>query len=105
MDVEKLITHLRYSTPYHGDVQRDTIDALERMNEAEALAEVRTESLEEALTQFPEEDFLQDAISDLNSAKGMLKADMIEAIEHAAKELERIQSEVARAAEYARSLS
>lgn len=36
MDVEKLITHLRYDTPYHGDVQRDTLDALERLGEAEA---------------------------------------------------------------------
>lgn len=105
MDVERLITHLRYGTPYHGDVQRDTLDALERLGEAEALADVRTESLEEALTQFPEEDFLQDVLADLKAAKGMLKADMVEAIEHAAEELERIQSEVARAAEYARSLS
>lgn len=105
MDVEKLITHLRYGTPYHGDATRDTLDALERLGEAEALADVRTESLEEALTQFPEEDFLQDAISDLTAAKGMLKADMVEAIEHVAEELKRIQSEVARAAEYARSQS
>lgn len=37
MDVEKLITHLRYSTPYSGDVQRDTLDALERLSEAEAV--------------------------------------------------------------------
>lgn len=39
MDVEKLITHLRYGTSYHGDVQRDTLDALERLGEAEALQE------------------------------------------------------------------
>lgn len=39
MDVEKLITHLRYGTPYHGDVQRDTLDALERVAACEALEE------------------------------------------------------------------
>lgn len=37
MDVDKLITHLRYGTPYHGDVQRDTLDALERLEACEEL--------------------------------------------------------------------
>lgn len=39
MDVDKLITHLRYGTPYHGDVQRDTLDALGRLATCEALEE------------------------------------------------------------------
>lgn len=39
MDVDKLITHLRYGSPYHGDVRRDTLDALERLAACEALEE------------------------------------------------------------------
>lgn len=106
MDVDALITHLRYGTPYSGDALRDTLDALERLSEAEDLADVRTESLEEALTQFPEEDFLQDVLSDLNELpSARYKFQVAEMAERVVKKLERIQSEVARAAEYARSLS
>lgn len=35
VDINRLIDHLKYGFPYWGDVQRDTIDALERIQELE----------------------------------------------------------------------
>lgn len=62
MDVEKLITHLRYGTTYHGDVQRDTLDALERLGEVEALQEEAASlpTLDEAIELVAELPSIQD---------------------------------------------
>lgn len=63
MDVDSLITHLRYGTPYHGDVQRDTLDALERLGEAEA----RYEALQERVAELPELDDTIELVAELPS--------------------------------------
>lgn len=63
MDVDKLIDHLRYGTPYHGDVQRDTLDALERLGEAEA----RYEALQERVAELPALDELLDGAEHLRA--------------------------------------
>lgn len=82
MTLDALITHLRYGTPYSGDAPRDTLDALDRLSEAEALAAVRTEDENATLTARVEElveahDELRDALTD------------------AEKEIEELQEQVA----------
>lgn len=85
MDVEKLITHLRYGTPYHGDVQRDTLDALERLGEAlqEGAASLPTlDDVIELVAALPsiqdEDDFL--ATIDDNSEQLCAVRDVIEGL-------------------------
>lgn len=81
MELDALITHLRYGTPYQGDVQRDTLDALELLSEAEARA-TAAEDENATLTARVEElveahDELRDALTD------------------AEKEIEELQEQVA----------
>lgn len=61
MTLDALITHLRYGTPYHGDVLRDTLDALERLGEAEA----RYEALQERVSELPNLQELIDGVEHL----------------------------------------
>lgn len=83
MDVEKLITHLRYGTPYHGDVQRDTLDALERLGEAEA----RYEALQESVAELPELDDLIGAVDHLRVYVAEDDTDHGEAIDDVSEKL------------------
>lgn len=81
MTLDALITHLRYGTPYSGDAQRDTLDALDRLSEAEARA-TAAEDENATLTARVEElveahDELRDALTD------------------AEKEIEELQEQVA----------
>lgn len=81
MTLDALITHLRYGTPYSDDAQRDTLDALERLSEAEARA-TAAEDENSTLTARVEElveahDELRDALTD------------------AEKEIEELQEQVA----------
>lgn len=68
MELDALITHLRYDTPYSGDARRDTLDALDRLSEAEARA-TAAEDENATLTARVEElveahDELRDALTD-----------------------------------------
>lgn len=100
-DIDKLIEF--YNFPllqhphYHGDVTRDTIDALEdaRTNEA------NMSMLPEILAQLPEEDELCEIIDTLTDALNMKKDDMKEQIKKVVKMLEYKQHELTQRAEYA----
>lgn len=100
-DIDKLIEF--YNFPllqhphYHGDVTRDTIDALEdaRTNEA------NMSMLPEILAQLPEEDELCEIIDTLTDALNMKKDDMREQIKKVIEMLECKQHELTQRAEYA----
>ena len=100
-DIDKLIEF--YNFPllqhphYHGDVTRDTIDALEdaRTNEA------NQSMLPEILAQLPEEDELCEIIDTLTDALNMKKDDMREQIKKVIEMLECKQHELTQRAEYA----
>ena len=87
-DIDKLIEF--YNFPllqcpyYHGDVTRDTIDALEdaRTNEA------NLSMLPEILAQLPEEDELCEIIDTLTDALSMKKEDMRDQIKKVVEMLE-----------------
>lgn len=82
---------------YHGDITRDTIDALEdaRTNEA------NLSMLPEILAQLPEEDELCEIIDTLTDALNMKKEDMEEQIKKVVEMLEQKQHELTQRAEYA----
>lgn len=100
-DIDKLIEF--YNFPllqhphYHGDVTRDTIDALEdaRTNEA------NMSMLPEILAQLPEEDELCEIIDTLTDALSMKKEDMRDQIKEVIEMLEYKQHELTQRAEYA----
>lgn len=92
------ITFRFYSAPhYHGDVTRDTIDALEdaRTNEA------NLSMLPEILAQLPEEDELCEIIDTLTDALSMKKDDMKEQIRQVIEMLEQKNYEFMQRAEHA----
>lgn len=82
---------------YHGDVTRDTIDALEdaRTNEA------NLSMLPEILAQLPEEDELCEIIDTLTDALRMKKEGMREQIKKVTEMLEYKQHELTQRAEHA----
>lgn len=100
-DIDKLIEF--YNFPllqhphYHGDVTRDTIDALEdaRTNEA------NLSMLPEILAQLPEEDELCEIIDTLTDALKMKKEDMRDQIKKVVEMLEYKQHELTQRAEHA----
>lgn len=100
-DIDKLIEF--YNFPllqhphYHGDVTRDTIDALEdaRTNEA------NLSMLPEILAQLPEEDELCEIIDTLTDALSMKKDDMKEQIKKVIEMLEQKNYEFMQRAEHA----
>ena len=100
-DIDKLIEF--YNFPllqcpyYHGDVTRDTIDALEdaRTNEA------NLSMLPEILAQLPEEDELCEIIDTLTDALDMKKEDMRDQIKKVVEMLEQKNYEFMQRAEHA----
>ena len=100
-DIDKLIEF--YNFPllqcpyYHGDVTRDTIDALEdaRTNEA------NMSMLPEILAQLPEEDELCEIIDMLTDALDMKKEDMRDQIKKVVEMLEQKNYEFMQRAEHA----
>lgn len=100
-DIDKLIEFYNFPllqhSHYHGDVTRDTIDALEdaRTNEA------NQSMLPEILAQLPEEDELCEIIDTLTDALSMKKDDMKEQIEKVIEMLEYKQHELTQRAEHA----
>ena len=100
-DIDKLIEF--YNFPllqcpyYHGDVTRDTIDALEdaRTNEA------NLSMLPEILAQLPEEDELCEIIDTLTDALDMKKEDMRDQIKKVIEMLEQKNYEFMQRAEHA----
>ena len=100
-DIDKLIEF--YNFPllqcpyYHGDVTRDTIDALEdaRTNEA------NLSMLPEILAQLPEEDELCEIINTLTDALDMKKEDMRDQIKKVVEMLEQKNYEFMQRAEHA----
>lgn len=100
-DIDKLIEF--YNFPllqcpyYHGDVTRDTIDALEdaRTNEA------NLSMLPEILAQLPEEDELCEIIDMLTDALDMKKEDMRDQIKKVVEMLEQKNYEFMQRAEHA----
>ena len=100
-DIDKLIEF--YNFPllqcpyYHGDVTRDTIDALEdaRTNEA------NLSMLPEILAQLPEEDELCEIIDTLTDALSMKKEDMRDQIKKVVEMLEQKNYEFMQRAEHA----
>lgn len=82
-DVDALITHLRYGTPYHGDVQRDTLDALERLGETEA----RYEALQECVADVPDLQKLIDSAAQLRVYVTEDDPDHVEAIDDISEQL------------------
>lgn len=100
-DLEKLIEFHRYPVEtciyYHGDIQRDTIDALESLNQAE----MKVSMIDEALAQLPEEDELAEILDSLTDALDMKKEDMIEQIKKTLLLIEQKQEEMNQRAEHA----
>ena len=100
-DIDKLIEF--YNFPllqhpyYHGDITRDTIDALEdaRTNEA------NLSMLPEILAQLPEEDELCEIIDTLTDALDMKKEDMRDQIKKVVEMLEQKNYEFMQRAEHA----
>lgn len=100
-DINKLIEFYNFPllqcSYYHGDVTRDTIDALEdaRTNEA------NLSMLPEILAQLPEEDELCEIIDTLTDALSMKKEDMKEQIKKVIEMLEQKNYEFMQRMEHA----
>lgn len=100
-DIDKLIEFYNFPllqhSYYHGDVTRDTIDALEDARTNEANLSV----LPEILAQLPEEDELCEIIDTLTDASNMKKEDMKEQIKQVIEMLEQKNYEFMQRAEHA----
>lgn len=75
----RLIDHLRYGTPYQGDATRDTLDALERLAEAEARVEALDDIKHEIIGLQPDEDCLQDVIDMLTDDEAIEALEILQA--------------------------
>lgn len=75
----RLIDHLRYGTLYQGDVTRDTLDALERLAEAEARVEALDDIKHEIIGLQPDEDCLQDVIDLLTNDEAIEALEILQA--------------------------
>ena len=82
---------------YHGDVTRDTIDAVEDARANEANLSI----LPEILAQLPEEDELCEIIDTFTSALSMKKEDMRDQIKKVVEMLEQKNYEFMQRAEHA----
>lgn len=108
INISQLSDALRYENLrplYQGDIFLDAHEVIENYGDRSAiLADIKDHVFSECLSQLPGEDFLQDQIADIlflikNKSK---KADLVEGLKHLEDQLEAIQLEIARGAEYAR---
>ncbi|QPI17828.1 acyl-coenzyme A thioesterase 11 [Pectobacterium phage POP12] len=102
----KIIHARKYGGYYFGDLERDTIDALEKTDYAVAEKDATLDSITEIIAQFPDEDFLQDNIDTLRDCcnNKPSKQELLKQVELVLRSLERIQQTQTNATEYAYSL-
>lgn len=101
MNIQTLIDFHKYGLYHQGDAQRDTVDALEVLSETQAKMEDMQDSIKEAVSSLPEEDFLAELMDALISAKdAKTKAEKQEYIEEALKIAGGIQTELNSSTEY-----
>lgn len=91
--------------PYHhGDVNADTIDALEELQNVRGIESKITDDAGEVLAQLPAEDELVEIIDTLTDALEMNKADMLEQVKRVLTMLEDKQMTMFNSAEHARDV-
>lgn len=101
MNLQRLLDHHKYDMYYQGDAKRDTIDALETIQDLELQNEDMKDNNREAINSLPDEDFFNDLMDALICAKdAKTKAEKQEYIEEALAIAYGLQSELNNTSEH-----
>lgn len=106
MDISAILRARETGAYYIGDIERDITDVLRNIDFINQQVENVNTVQKEIFAQFPEEDFLCDAIDLLTDCvtEKMSKADIIEKIKKVVSMLDDIQTRQTHSTEYAKSL-
>lgn len=106
MDIKAILRTRETGSYYIGDIERDITEVLQNMDYLNEQVENISTVQNEIFAQFPEEDFLCDAIDHLTDCvtQKMSKADIIETIKKVISMLDDIQTCQTHSTEYAKSL-
>jgi len=103
-DIQQLINNYKYGIKYVGELNYDTISALEDFENSDLLIESLQDKSIEIYAQLPGEDELDEILDILSSALKLNKPEMVLAIKDAIKLLEVKTSQFFNSSEYANEI-